>query len=172
MAKEKTISGIDLIETVDFKTGEVTREEKHTKIKFKVEEDYNKLYLRSLSVVSGLPTHMTGTLNEVLKRVNYENEIVLVSSIKKRMAHSLGIKLNTLDHHIGGLVKKKILIRIDRGIFRLNTYIFGRGKWVDIIKHREGLGMAIEFKDDGHGKTEVTWKTTESLDHSTSAKSS
>jgi hypothetical protein len=98
-------------------------------------------------------------MNEILKRINYENEIVLVSSIKKRIAHSLGIKQNTVDHHLGDLVKRQIIFRVDPGVFKLNTYIFGRGKWADIIKHRETLGIDVEFKEDGHGKTEVIWKT-------------
>jgi methyl coenzyme M reductase gamma subunit len=159
MSNLKVVNGMDIIEVVDHKSGEILSTEKHTKIKIAVEEDYIKLYLRTISAIHGLPVGLSGTMNEILKRINYENEIVLVSSIKKRIAHSLGIKQNTVDHHLGDLVKRQIIFRVDPGVFKLNTYIFGRGKWADIIKHRETLGIDVEFKEDGHGKTEVIWKT-------------
>lgn len=153
----KVITGVDVVETIDIQTGEISITEKHTKIRMSVEEDYIKLYLRSISVVAGLPQGLTNTLNELLKRVDYNNEIILNSTIKRRICHSLGLQIGTLDHHLTKLVASKMLIRTGRGMFELNTYIFGRGKWADIIKHRETLGFGIEFSEDGHGKTEVSF---------------
>lgn len=130
---------------VDHETGEI-KETKNLKERIVAREpDYIKLYIDDLIKLNDLPKSTNDILYNILKRMNYDNEIVLVSHNKAKIAKELGIKLNTIDQNLMKLTNKGILTRVARGVYIANPYIFGRGKWEDI---RE-LRMKVVYNKQG-----------------------
>lgn len=109
------------------------------------EPDFVKLYLADLVMVNNIPKWVTGILWELLKRMAYGNEIVLNSSIKKRIALELNIVPKTIDNALVTFVKKNILIRKDTGVYLANPYLFGKGDWNSIRKIR----LQVEYSSLG-----------------------
>ncbi len=121
--------------TVDFETGEL----KETKERFKVprEPDFVKLYLDDLMHLNDLPKWVSSIFYELMKQINYSNEIVLNSTIKKRIAEQKDINPRTIDNALTQFIKKELLIRNGRGVYLVNPYIVARGTWYDIMKMRD-----------------------------------
>jgi hypothetical protein len=85
--------------------------------------------------------------------MNYQNEIVLNSTIKKRIAVDLGIVPKTIDNALVTFVKKGVLLRQDTGVYQANPYLFGKGEWTNIRKIR----LQIEYgKNSREVRAEVT----------------
>lgn len=87
---------------------------------------YVKLYLSELSKLSGLPKSANAVLFCLIRQANVENTIYLSSPIKKRMAAKVGITIATLDNQLNKLLKKKLLLRVDRSTFLLNPILFAK----------------------------------------------
>ena len=138
-------------ETKDFQTGEIVQTERE--IQIPKEPDFVKLYLNDLVLLKDIPQWVSGILYSLLKHMNYQNEIILNSSIKKRIAADLGIVPKTIDNALVAFVKKNILMRQDIGVYKANPYLFGKGDWSNIRKIR----LQVEYgKDAKHIKAEIT----------------
>lgn len=130
---------------VDHDTGEV-KKEKYT-VQFAPEPNYVKLYLDCLGVFSGnagLAVNLNGIFLEVLKLVSYADDdqlIVLNRYIKKRIADKVGLSPRRIEQALGIWVENKVLIRVARGIYQLNPYLFGKGDWRDV----ESLRASMDF---------------------------
>ena len=44
------------------------------------------------------------------------------------------------------LVKGKVLFRVDKGVYRFNPYLFGKGDWQDIAKLRLEVNYDLKGK--------------------------
>jgi predicted transcriptional regulator len=78
----------------------------------------------------------------LLQIVNNNNEIILNAGIKKRMSENFDIKLESINVLLSQLVKKNMILKTDEmGVYLLNVFLFGKGKWTDIKKMR----MMIEW---------------------------
>ena len=78
----------------------------------------------------------------LLQIVNNNNEIILNSGIKKRISENFDIKLESINVLLSQLVKKNMIIKTEEmGVYLLNVFLFGKGKWTDIKKMR----MLIEW---------------------------
>ncbi len=130
-------------DTVDFKTGELAETERE--IRVPKEPDFIKLYLDDLVMLKDIPQWVSSILHGLLKRMNYQNEIVLNVTIKKRIADDLGIAVRTIDNALVTFVKKKILSRVGLGVYQANPYLFGKGEWNNIRKIR----LQVEYGDNG-----------------------
>ena len=123
-------------EQVDHETGEI-RESTTTKtIKIPSEPPFVKLYLADMCKMYDIPKIGNNVLNELLKLTNYNNEIILNSTIKKRIEKSLILKRGILDNNLNKLKKANILKSEERGVYQLNPNLFGKGSWHDINKLR------------------------------------
>lgn len=131
--------------SVDMETGEVKISSNEREQVVAREPDYIKLYIEDLVKLKDLPKATNDILYNVLKRMNYQNEIILVSHNKKKIASDLGIKPNTIDQNLMKLTKKGILTRVARGVYIANPYLFGRGKWQDI----KSLRMKVVYNKNG-----------------------
>lgn len=129
--------------------GSVVTHERNLQYRVASEEDYIKLYVKTISVLHDVQGAASKTLNELLKLVDYKNRITLAPAIKDDVAQAAGLKRNTVEHHIIELCKKKLLIKMSTNMYTINTYVFGRGKWADIVEHRRSLPFAVEFSDEG-----------------------
>src|SRR5699024_1269627 len=77
---------------VDSNTGEKMHEKNITVGYSDREPDYIKLYLNTILEVNGLTNGLQKVVNVLLKRMSYDNLIVLNAYIKKQMAEELGYK--------------------------------------------------------------------------------
>ena len=138
--------------TVDKETGEVTKSVDTKQYKTASEPNYIKLYIQDISYLNELPAGTDRIIYAMLPYINYQQEIYINSHNKKKMAEEVGVSDKHISNTIVKLVKKEILIRVDRGVYQLNTYIFGKGPWKDILKHRSSLKLEV-FYDWKHGRT-------------------
>jgi hypothetical protein len=145
--------------TVDHLTGEITKEEFEKVTRLPSEDNYIKIYLKTIGVLYNVPSGSTTLLTSLLSRVNYDNEIILNTTIRKRIAKEIGIQPNTLFKSMKKLVDQKLLIKVDTGIYKINTYVFGRGNWKDIQDHRNMLGFSCEFSEDKNGNAVIAFKS-------------
>ena len=109
------------------------------------EPHFVKLYLKDLAHLRDLPAWVSGVLYELLTLMDYNNEIVLNSTIKNRIASKLEIHPKTIDNTLVKFVDKKILIRQGKGVFQGNPYIFGRGTWSQV----EAIRMTVIYQANG-----------------------
>ena len=137
-------------QTVDILTGEVIKTYSESVVQ--KEPDYVKLYLESITKLNDVQGWTDPILHELLRLMNYGNEIVLNAAVKKRMALGLKISTRTIDNALSMLVKKNIIFRVDTGLYKGNPFLFGKGEWRDI---RE-LRMTVVFGKEGQNiSTEV-----------------
>ena len=137
-------------EIVDKETGESLRT--YSESILPREPDFVKLYLESVTKLNDVQGWTDPILYELLKLMNYRNEIVLNAAIKKRISAEIGISTRTIDNALSMLVKKDIIFREDTGLYKGNPYLFGKGEWRDI---RE-LRMTVVFNPKGQSiSTEV-----------------
>lgn len=118
------------------------------------EPNYIKLYLQDIMYFSDMPKQYASLVACLLKRVSYAgNEdgmcIVLAPRIKKSICDELNWKrVSSLDNALQKLLSGKVLFRVDRSMYQLNPYFFGKGDWQDIAR----LRLEVNY-DDIKGKT-------------------
>lgn len=131
-------------DTVDLLTGQVVQTDRE--IRIPKEPDFIKLYLDDLVMLKDIPQWVSGILYALLKRMSYQNEIVLNATIKKRIATDIGITTRTIDNALVTFVKKNVLFRVGIGVYQANPYLFGKGEWTNIRKIR----LQVEYGRDGN----------------------
>ncbi len=80
----KKINQIKKKEIINYETGELLIEEKDTSYSFEREPDYIKIYLQDIIKLNNLPKSLNNILNSILKRTDYDNEIILIADKKKK----------------------------------------------------------------------------------------
>ena len=127
--------------------GEIKEQQLEKTIYLRKEDDYIKIYLQHINYLNNLPEGLDNIIYQLLKRINYQNQIIINSAIKRQIAEELGKKFNTINQYISKLVRYGILIRIDTGIYYMNPVLFGKGSWKDILELRKKLEITIEYKE-------------------------
>ena len=143
---------------VDSDSGEVMSIVNHTSDVFRRsdgEGSFVKLYLTDLAKLNKIQHKAMMVLLELIKIMDYNNEISLSIGKKKDICKVLDIYnlegsekvlgTNIVDQHITKLVKAGILARKDKGMYIANPSLFGKGKWTDVKKIR----MSVEYSEDG-----------------------
>ena len=125
--------------------GEILEKIERNVIQYEQEPNYIKLYLDNILYLSDIPAGLNGILMALLSLMNYNNEIILNSAIKKRIANDLNTTTATISNALTKFTKGKILDRVDTGIYKVNPYLFGRGKWEDIKRIR----LEVIFEPQG-----------------------
>lgn len=150
---------------VDGATGEVTESITVTSDIFRRadgEGNFVKLYITDLGILNKLQHKAMMVLLELVKTMDYKNEISVSIGKKKDMCKELDIYnlvngervlgTNIIDQHITKLVKSGLLSRKDKGMYIANPNLFGKGKWQDI----KAIRMQFEYNDNGSFiKTEI-----------------
>lgn len=101
-----------------------------------------------------MPKKYVAVTEALLKRVSYAGDadgmcVVLAPRIKKAICEELGWKtVASLDNALQKLLAGKIIYRVDRSMYRFNSYLFGKGDWQDISR----LRLEINY-DDIKGRT-------------------
>lgn len=125
--------------------GEVLRTEKTTIAYVENEPDYVKMYLKDILKLKDIQKAGNDVLFAILKRIDYSNEIFLFAPVKRKIAEELNLKEVTISKSIEDLCKKEIIIRKERGVYVVNPFYFGRGKWENIKRIR----LEIEYGTNG-----------------------
>ncbi len=133
-----TYQDIKTLTKVDTTTGEIKEVETTTERQVQIERepDFIKLYIKDICKLNDIPKTPHRLLNELLKYTSYENKILLPSAIKKEIASKLNTSVQVVDNSLSKLTKKEILKRVGTGVYMLNPFFFGKGKWTDIKKVR------------------------------------
>lgn len=119
--------------------GEVLTSETITTSYVEREPDFVKLYISDILKLSDISKGTNDILLALLKRINYENEVFILSYVKEEIAKELNLKVVTVNKAVSVLSEKGILLRKARGCYLMNPYFFGRGKWENIKKIRMEL---------------------------------
>ena len=161
----KTLAAYETKETINKETGEITEISIAKTFKAEAEPNYIKMYLEDLTYLNRLPKGIDSILFELLKYINYEHEIIINKGIKTRIAQKLEKSESYINNSIVKLVKSEMLIRKERGIYEINSYIFGKGSWKDIIKHRKSLKLEVfyEYQKEKKMTTKTTKKEQEKI---------
>jgi len=130
-------------------TGEVVETEKEQIIRYPRTEDFVMSFTKDLGYMKNLSKGEIMVVFGFLQIVNKSNEIVLNKSVKNRIANEFGLKVSSMDQLISNLKRKKIISSVYdentqrnlRGIYLLNSFLFGKGNWMNIKKQR----MYIEW---------------------------
>ena len=87
---------------------------------------------------------LTKQENNVIRKLadlaDFETSIIyLHSSQKKQIVEDLGIVLKTVDNIIQNLKANQVLFSLDKGVFILNPFYFGKGAWDDQLQLRKAI---------------------------------
>ena len=102
--------------TVDTATGEIKQIEEFQEFSVQSEPAFVKLYLENIKMLYNLTVSNHKILNELLKICNYGGEIILNSSVKKRICESLQTTIGTFDNSLLNLKQHDIIRQQVRGI--------------------------------------------------------
>ena len=142
--KKKKITKVETSTVIDG-DGEIKRQEQKETYLADQEPYYVKLYLKDMVRIHGLPPSSNKVLMALIASMGYNNMVVLISTNKKIMCKSLGIKMNTFNKCLVELKKEGIIQSIDRSCYFIDPEIVGRGKWEDI----KALRTVITYSKEG-----------------------
>jgi hypothetical protein len=121
---------------INGETGELIEESHIQSFRVQKEPDFVKLYTDDILRLKDVPKGMNSILLYLLKRMNYENEVYVVSHVKKEMQKELELSEPTIKKSLELFVEKGLLIRKHRGIYVFDPLLVARGSWEDIRKLR------------------------------------
>lgn len=138
----------------DFETGEVSSETVQTVVRTSKEPPYIKLYIDDVIRLYGLPKGESKILFELVKRMNYQGEIVINAAVKRDIAKALDLggakPEQVISNSMAKLVKNDILFRKDTGIYITNPHVFAKGDWSDIQELRDSyIELKIKYSMSG-----------------------
>jgi len=133
---------------IDIKSGEIIETEKEQIINYGKTQDFVMSFTKDLGYMKNLSKAEILVLFGFLQIVNIDNEIILNKAIKERICNEFDIKLSSINVLISNLKTKKLIQskfnyegKVERGVYLLNTFLFGKGSWSNIKKQR----MLIEW---------------------------
>ena len=105
-----------------------TKELRHSK---KVKrEDFIRVYLGDYKGLMGIRSAMEFRLLIYLfnsEKWNQYDAIILYKPQKKEVAQELGVGVQSISDALSRLIKKELVIRVDRGMYKLNPKYFFKG---------------------------------------------
>ena len=140
----RKIYDIKLSKQIDHETGEILNEFKEHSFKT-TEPSFIKMYLDDILSLTNINSTAKNVLFGLLKYMDYENRIDLASRQRKELAQILNTSIQTISNSLGVLIKKNILLKLDRGSYLMNPDYFAKGKWSDILK----IKISIEYTPEG-----------------------
>ena len=120
------------------------------------EDDYIKIYFQGLEYIRDMPSDCFALLCILMKYASYADErshdgvnysfIIHVDKyVKQALASELGYKkIGSVSNLLTQLIDGKVLTRMTNSVYRLNPYLFGKGKFeniVDLRNKRDGFDV-------------------------------
>lgn len=124
-------------------TGEITFDSKYSVTAINNEDDYIKVYryLNTVFAFKGINQSYIPILMEISNYMSYADkgqEVILTKYFKDKIADAVGVSTKRVNDVITGLKKADVLrpVQNSRGVYAVNPFIIGRGKWSDIKELR------------------------------------
>lgn len=121
-------------------------------IELNSEPSFIKMYLDDLLDLMKVSDGAKRLLIVSMRKVTYDNEIILNSALRKELCLTLRIKDNTLIRLLSELESNNFIVKKQTNYYLLNHKYFYRGKWSDVKKIkaqidyiREGRQIKIQF---------------------------
>lgn len=162
----KSIHSVIETEIVSQETGEVLDSRIIKKYKATSEPDFIKVYLKDIIYLHDMPSSLHAILYELLRIMDYKNIVSLSAGYKVIICERLGIAKSTLNNALSAFTKCGICSSIGKGMFVINPYLFGKGKFEDILS----LRLNIEYKLEGKTfSTEIKKKSDQEINEEENA---
>jgi len=139
-----------LHEKSDAETGEILDTLKDREQKTPKTPDFGMVFTQDLGYLKNLQGGDAKLLFGLFGVVDRNNELTLNKARKDSLANKIGLSTKTINSSINRLKNHEILVHVDRGIYKLNPYIFGKGQWKNIHEFR----MELVYDFDKEVKTE------------------
>lgn len=146
--------------TIEDEYGNIKSKETQQTLNWGKEPNYIKLYLDNILYLKDLPSGLNTILLAFLKRMSYENQIVLNAGIKRMIAKETGVSMSSINNAITKFTKGDILKRIETGVYQVNPHLFGKGEWSDIAKIR----LEVIFEPNGKSFNAIIERGTDKID--------
>lgn len=101
-------------------------------------------YTRDLLLLKGIQESLAELLVEILRKANYDNQIILNATIKNEMGENMGYSLGTIDNALTRFVNDGLLIREGRGVYLPNKDYFWKRAEED---HIERIHLNISYEN-------------------------
>jgi len=138
MKKIKVKTDVLTTNFVDIKTGEIietTQEVKNHKIVVDSKRDFVMLSFAVVGLLDGLDKTSIKVLIYCSLNAGYNSNIVnLTKPMCTEITKEFNINYQTIKNSIGKLSKKKILIRLGSGTYRVNPRYFWKGQTAEKLK--------------------------------------
>jgi len=143
-------------------TGEIVSDESTVVSRQPSTPDFTMVFSRDLGYLKNITSGASKLLFGLIQIVDRNNELTLNKARKKQIAQNTGLKESGIDVLLKQLKDKDVIISLDRGIYQLNPYLFGKGSWKNIRKMRmtleydfnkntKSISVETEHLDDGDG---------------------
>lgn len=158
--------GMGVLQTTKIVTtaeGKVERSETISYKKTGKEDDFVKTYINELALLRGIQAKEKDVLNELLKRMGYDNRVVLSMGVKEEICRDLNImrrhkvdketgevdfsnidddgnlkpSTNALNVMVTRLCVAEVIKKVGKGIYEVNPHIFGKGPWENVKRIRK-----------------------------------
>ena len=130
-------------------TGEVIEEVRNSFIKFDNEPSYVKMYSKGLSDLARLGGTELRVLMLLLGRVGYASngamQIITTDKVRSEVCEQLGLHRKSFFRATRKLVVAGVFERMDKGVYGLNPFLFGKGEWPAICKLRREYQGEYDF---------------------------
>ena len=140
--KKVTFQKVETIMTVD---GEIIENTTNTTAVMEKEPDYIKLYLADIMRLSDIPKSGNALLMSLLRKSNYQNEIVIVKSIREEICEELNLADVTFRKALDQFIAKGILTKKNKNVFIANPFLFGKGSWQNI----KNIRLTVNYNSKG-----------------------
>jgi len=102
-------------------------------------------YLTDLLHLKKVPISLAEVLMELLHKANYDNQIIINSTIKEEISGKLEFTVGTIDNAITRFVNSGILVRKGRGVYMPNPECCWDRKNEQNV---ENISMNVSYHDD------------------------
>lgn len=146
---EKRVTYSKVKYVLDPTTGEVNATLDERTFRVGAEEDYVKIYFCGIHYLSDIPSDCWRFLTYLLQFVhfaedpdsitfNYSLTVTIDNALRKQITHNMKYKeVNSINNLITQLVDGGILKRLSCSLYRVNPFIFGRGKYQNVLLVRK-----------------------------------
>jgi hypothetical protein len=149
----KTMVNQVITQKIDHSTGEIVESEKEDIVKVPQTPDFVMTFTQDIGFIANISSAASKLLFGILVKIDRANEIVLVKETKEIIAEMVGLKTSTVSKLVTELYQAKVLLKKNSnsrsGVYVLNPYFFGKGRWVNINK----LRMLVEYDFKNSKKT-------------------
>ena len=135
--------------TIDHKTGEVLKETEVQRLRLPEPEPYAKLYYQDLARFFGVGAGGIRLLIVLASHMDYENRLLLAPGYRKKLTEEAGFAtVAAFNNALQALVNARLVARVGEprdGCIEVDSHMFGKGEWADIIKRRADFSALFEI---------------------------